>query len=114
MAGKSRSKGKRGELEVAQLLRAHGIAAARRGQQFSGEPGNPDVMGLIGVHIECKRCEKLPLWPALEQARREALEGDLATVWHRANGRPWIVLLTAEDFLALYRASFAQAAPKGD
>jgi hypothetical protein len=103
MAMKSRRKGKTGELEVAQLLRAHGIVDARRGQQFSGEPGNPDVMGLVGIHIECKRCESLRLWPALEQARREALEGDLATVWHRSNGRPWVVILSAEDFLSLCR-----------
>ena len=39
--------------------------------------------------------------PATWRARREALEGDLATVWHRANGRQWVVTWSAGDFLSL-------------
>ena len=98
MGASSRRKGKNGELEIAALLRSHGVPA-RRGRQFAGGPNSPDVIGLDGVHVEVKRCELLRLWPALEQARREAREGDLASVWHRSNGREWVVILSAEDFL---------------
>lgn len=107
MGASSRRKGKNGELELAALLRSHGVPA-RRGRQFAGGPDSPDVIGLDGVHVEVKRCESLRLWPALEQARREAREGDLASVWHRSNGREWVVILSAEDFLAMYRALSAQ------
>jgi hypothetical protein len=107
MGAKSRRKGKVGELEIAQLLGAQGIPA-RRGRQYSGGPDSPDVLGLHGVHIECKRCEQLRLWPAIEQAKRETPAGDIATVWHRANGRPWLVMLSAEDFIALWRATAAR------
>jgi len=99
----SRDKGKRGEREVAELLRDCGIPA-RRGVQYAGRPDSPDVVGLDGVHIEVKRCEALRLYPALEQALAERKPGDLATVWHRPNGRPWAVIMLAADFIALMRA----------
>ena len=98
----SRNKGKRGEREVAQLLRDHGIPA-RRGVQYAGGNDSPDVVGLDGVHIEVKRSETLALYPALDQARPDARPGDIATVWHRRSGRRWVVVLHAEDFIALMR-----------
>ena len=53
----SKQKGKRGELELAKKLQEYGFEA-RRGQQYSGIGGD-DVVGLEGVHIECKRVEPL-------------------------------------------------------
>lgn len=101
----SRRKGKTGEREVAELLRLHGYDA-RRGVQHQGGPDSPDVIGgPPGVHIEVKRTESLRLYAALEQAMADRAPGDLATVWHRPNGRPWVVVLLADEFLALYRAS---------
>jgi len=68
--GKSqREKGKRGERELAGILRAHGYGA-RRGQQFCGADGSADVIGLSGIHIECKRVERLNLQDAYGQAKR--------------------------------------------
>jgi len=104
MGKMSRNKGKVAEREVAELLRSHGFPA-RRGVQFQGGADSPDVVGLDAVHIEVKRTESLRLYPALEQAMADRKEGDLATVWHRPNGRPWIVILPAEDFLSLYKAA---------
>ena len=49
----SRAKGKAGERELAKKLREFGVDA-RRGQQYSGANGDADVVGLQGVHIECK------------------------------------------------------------
>ncbi len=103
MGKASRDKGKRGEREVAELLRDHGIPA-RRGVQYAGGPDAPDVVGFDGVHIEVKRAETLRLYPALEQALADRKPGDIATVWHRPSGRPWAVIMLAADFIALMRA----------
>lgn len=53
----SNRKGKEGERELANLLKSHGYDC-RRGQQFCGSNGDADVVGLPGIHIECKRVEK--------------------------------------------------------
>jgi Holliday junction resolvase len=103
MAGMSRDKGKRGEREVAEFMRNHGIPA-RRGVQYQGGPDSPDVVGLDGFHNEVKRTEKFRLYQALEQAMDEARPGDIPAVWHRSNGRPWVVILRADDFLVMVRA----------
>jgi Holliday junction resolvase len=100
MGRMSRDKGKRAELEVAQLLRDHGIPA-RRGVQYRGGPDSPDVVGLDGYHIEVKRTERFSLYAALEQAMSEKPDGDIPVVFHRANQRGWVVVLNAADFLAL-------------
>lgn len=102
MSKKSRTKGKVGEREVAELMRSHGFPA-RRGVQYQGGPDSPDVVGLDGFHNEVKRTEAFRLYPALEQAKTDRKSGDIPVVWHRANGRPWVVVLDAEDFLTLVR-----------
>lgn len=101
MGKMSRDKGKRGELELAKLLRQHGYDA-RRGQQFSGANGDPDVVGLPGIHIEVKRVEKLNLYQAMEQATNDAREGEAPAVFHRRNGKYWLVTMELEDWLSLY------------
>ena len=60
----SRRKGKEGELELAKKLREYGYGC-RRGQQYSGANGDADVIGLPGIHIECKRVERLDLLAAM-------------------------------------------------
>jgi hypothetical protein len=100
MAKKSRDKGKRGELEVAALLRDYGVSA-RRGQQFSGSPDSPDVLhSMPGIHIEVKRVEAFALYPSLVQADEDSGD-DVPVVFHRRNDQPWVVVLHAEDFLYL-------------
>lgn len=101
MGKMSRDKGKRGELELAKLLRQHGYDA-RRGQQFSGANGDPDVVGLPGIHIEVKRVEKLNLYKAMQQAENDAREGEAPAVFHRRNGEYWLVTMELEDWLSLY------------
>lgn len=97
----SRRKGKGGELELASILREHGYDA-HRGQQYRGGGDSPDVTGLPGVHIECKRVERLDLDAAYEQATRDAAPGEVPAVFHRRNGKPWKVTVGLEDFLRLY------------
>lgn len=101
MGKMSKEKGKRGEREVAELLRENGWNA-RRGQQFTGGEDSPDVVHCIpGVHIEVKRSETLQLYSALKQAKDDAKDGDMPTVWHRRNGQDWVVILPAKDFFRL-------------
>ncbi len=104
MSGRrSRSKGARGERQAArELSRVLGVPA-RRGQQFSGVEGKDVVVGLDGLHVEVKRCEKLSLYPAIEQARRDAGTGEVPLVLHRRNGKPWLVILELEDLKNLTR-----------
>ncbi|KAK9680679.1 hypothetical protein QE152_g38968 [Popillia japonica] len=60
----SRAKGAKGERELSSKLRDYGYEA-RRGQQFSGANGDADVVGLPGIHIECKRVERLNIYDAI-------------------------------------------------
>ena len=97
----SREKGKRGERQVAALFREYGFDA-KRGQQYHGGPDSPDVIGVPGLHIEVKRTERLNLYDALAQAKRDAGE-DLPVVIHRKNDSEWVVILSFDDFMKLYR-----------
>jgi Holliday junction resolvase len=100
----SRRKGVRGELEARDLLREHGFEA-RRGQQFQGTPGSPDVVceELGDWRLEVKRTERLQLYEALEQAKRERREGQAPVVLHKKNGKPWVVVMYAEDWMVLVK-----------
>ena len=97
----SRQKGAAGERELAKKLREYGYEA-RRGQQFSGKNGDADVVGLPGVHIECKRVEKLNLYDAMAQSKHDARENEIPAVFHRKNNCEWLVTLTMDDFMYLY------------
>ena len=68
----SKDKGKRGERMAAAKFREHGFDA-RRGVQYSGGPDSPDVVGPEGLHIEVKFTERLRLWDALAQSKRDDL-----------------------------------------
>lgn len=102
----SRNKGKIGELELAKLLRDHGFKS-RRGQQYCGTSGEADVTGLPGLHIECKRVEKLNLEAAMEQAVRDARSSERPAVFHRKNRKPWLTTMLSEDFIAIYKDHLA-------
>ena len=102
----SRNKGAAGERELARVLRGYGYDA-RRGQQYSGLIGDPDVLGLPGIHIECKRVERLNLLDAMAQAKRDARKGEAPAVFHRRNRAEWLVTMRLEDWIALYREAEA-------
>lgn len=100
----SRQKGARGERELASKLREYGFET-RRGQQYSGANGDADVVGLPGVHIECKRVEHLRLEDAMSQSKREARDGEIPVVMHRKNNSEWLVTLPLALFMEMYRES---------
>ena len=90
MGKAQREKGKRGERELASILRDYGYNC-RRGQQYCGTSGDADVIGLPNVHIEVKRVEELRLRKALQQSSRDARAGEIPVVMHRRNYEPWRV-----------------------
>lgn len=98
----SRDKGKRGERQWAAFCRDQGYSNARRGQQYNGIEGE-DVVGLPGIHCEVKRTERLNLYDAMDQARRDAKPGLLPIVAHRRNRCDWLVVMRAEDWFVLFR-----------
>lgn len=104
----SREKGKRGERQWRDELRANGYAA-RRGQQFSGSPESPDVIceALAWIHFEVKAVERLNIEDAMEQAERDGL-AKTAVVAHRRNRRRWLVTMRAETFFNFLRGVLPQ------
>ena len=99
----SKRKGAEGERELARMLQEYGYSS-RRGQQYSGANGDADVVGLPGIHIECKRVEKLNISEAMQQSQRDSQEGELPAVFHRKNREPWLVTMLFKDWLKLYQA----------
>ena len=111
----SREKGKRGERQWRDELRANGYCA-RRGQQFCGSAESPDVIcdSLPWIHFEVKAVERLNIEEAMEQARRDAgksegrnpkAEGSpkseirkTPVVAHRRKFMPWLVTMEADAF----------------
>ena len=85
---KSQRKGADGERELAALLREYGYPVERGGSLSFGEV--PDLTGLPGVHIECKR---------------DAVRfGDgLPAVFFRRSRSPWLVVMKLGDWLELYQ-----------
>jgi Holliday junction resolvase len=105
----SREKGKRGERQWRDELRANGYDA-RRGQQFSGSAESPDVVcdELHWIHFEVKAVERLNVQDAMDQARRDA-GGKIPVVAHKRNFRDWLVTMTAEVFFRFLRGDFTGA-----
>lgn len=96
MGKMQREKGKRGERELAKELRELGFNECKRGQQFSGIEGE-DVVGIEGVHIECKRTETLRLYEALDQAIRDADGKKIPIVCHKKNRGEFVAVLRLRD-----------------
>ena len=80
------------------------IPPCRRGQQYSGANGDPDVVGLPFMHIECKAVERLNIFDALDQSKRDAREDEIPVVMHKKNRKPWLVTMELEEFERFYKA----------
>lgn len=114
MGAKSQRKGRAAELELSRILQGHG---------YNVEPGRalsygevPDLSGLPGVHIECKRAETLRLSEWMAQAERDAQRfGDgLPAVFHRRNREGWRVTMPLGDWLQLYERAKTNDIGKDD
>ncbi|GEM_PF-330673 len=98
----SQRKGAGGERELAEILRTYGYSAKRGGSLSFGEV--PDLVGLPGIHIECKRVERLNVSEAMQQAIRDSrrFRDGMPVLFHRKNREPWLVTMTLEDWMKLY------------
>lgn len=104
MTGRSsQRKGVRGEEELAAVLREYGYKIKRGGALSFGEV--PDLVGLPGVHIECKRVERLNVPEAMQQAVTDSqrFRDGMPALFHRRNRQPWLVTIRLEDFMQLYQ-----------
>lgn len=102
---KSQRKGRGGELELSRILQGHG---------YDVRPGNPlnygkepDLTGLPGIHIECKRAEALRLSEWMAQAERDAqrFQDGAPAVFFRRSRSPWMVCMKLSDWLTIFQAA---------
>ena len=99
----SKKKGSRGELEFANLCKKYGFEDARRSQQYAGINNDADVVGLPGLHVEVKRVERLNIDIAMDQCIKDKREDEIGIVAHRKNQKGWLVTMTFEDWVEIYK-----------
>lgn len=106
MAIRSKDKGARFELKLASIFREQGYDA-RRTAQYCGNTGEAaDVVGLPRIHVEAKHVERLNIYDAMAQAKRDAEasgKGNLPAVFHKKNHSEILVTMTLDDWFSLYR-----------
>lgn len=93
------------ERQIANLLRDHYGYETRRGVQFRGGQEEADVVGLPGIHIECKfyaevtRAE-LEIW--MKQSEKDARYDEYPAVIYKQKRRHGInVMMRTRDFIAM-------------
>ena len=102
MAVNRKQKGARFERLLASKLREYGYEC-RRGQQYCGANGDADVVGLPYIHIEAKHQEQMRLYDWMEQAKRDARQGEYPVVFHKKNNADILVTMTFDDFMQIYK-----------
>ena len=106
----SRDKGARFERSLASKLRDYGYNC-RRGQQYCGANGDADVVNLPAIHIEAKAVERLNLYDAMAQSKRDARKNELPVVMHKKNYCEILVTMELDTFMTIYR-EFEAGLPK--
>ena len=108
MGKASRDKGARGERLWRDVCREQGFENVERGCQLYQRGSEiADVVGLPGIHIECKFVERLNLRAAMEQSERDAKDSgqeSMPIVAHKTSRKPWLVTMRAGDWFKLYKA----------
>lgn len=61
------------------------------------------MVGLPGIHIEVKRRERLNIYDAIDQAKRDRKPDDLPAVFHRKNHCEWLVTMSLDEWMKIYR-----------
>ena len=109
MGRSSKTKGRAGELELAEKLNGMGYDTVKAGA-CSSYGQEPDISGLRGVHIECKRVEKLNISKAMQQSIDDAAKfhDGRPAVFHRRNREPWLVTMRLSDWARMYGAAIGQ------
>lgn len=97
----SRDKGARGERALKAALNSAGLNTDR-GFFIAGEA---DLIGLNGIHVECKAVEKLNIWEAMKQAEEDAvkMQDGFPAVFHKRNYTGFLVTMKLENWIELYK-----------
>lgn len=106
MTVNSRRKGAAFERRVAGILREYGYDG-RRGQQYCGANGDADVVGLPGIHIEAKAVERLNIYDALYQSKKDAKTGEIPVVIHKKNHCNVLITMELDSFMEIYKEAEA-------
>ena len=102
----SRNKGKRGERELANMLKARGFDA-RRGVQFKGGINSPDVIceSLEFIHMEAKWVEALNIYNAYKQSKDDSGKEKIPVVVHKKSHREVMVTMSFFDWINLVQCA---------
>lgn len=103
MGASSQRKGREAERELAVVLHEYGYdVRPGRALNYGAEP---DISGLPGLHIECKRCERLelPKWFAQSERDAQRMRDGAPVVIFRRSRRPWMICMKLADFMKHYR-----------
>ena len=98
MGKASRDKGKRGEREVAQLLKDRGIHHDRTLDGRNQVHG--DIL-LSDMALEVRRREQVSIVKWSREHEAEVPDHLIAAVVYRTNGEPWRISLPLDDFLSI-------------
>lgn len=104
MSAASRRKGKVGELELVTLLKENGFDCWRTPNSGAMHYAKGDINGLPGLHIECKRAERIEIQKWVDQSLLDCPAGLAPVVVWRASRHAWRADLPLIDFLPMYRA----------
>ena len=114
----SRQKGKRGERLCRDEITEQLGVPCRRGVQFAGGAGSPDVVILVTttLHFEAKAVERLNLHAAMAQSVEDAGENKLPLVWHKRSREDSLLTMRMKDFASIAAEAVRLIAmtPKGD
>lgn len=90
-------------MELCRLLQGYGYLV--QPGEAASYGSTPDLTGLDGVHIECKRGEKQALYAWIEQAERDSrkFKDGLPAIFWRKNRSPWLVCMTLANWISLYQ-----------
>lgn len=98
---RAKRRGRRGEGQIVDILKAHGWPRARRNLAHP-QHGRDIVDGPEGTWISVKLTERLKL----REAYAECSTGaglNVPIVVHRCNNQPWLATLELEELLALLK-----------
>lgn len=101
MSKSQQKKGRAAELELCRILNENGIPAEPGAALNYGS--EPDIKGVNGFHIECKRHERIEIGAWMAQAERDAQRfGGFPCVMHRRNREEWRVTMPLTAWIELY------------
>lgn len=99
MGRAARAKGAAGERELSRVIRAHGFECERTGR--NGITSEDVTHDIPGIHLECKRDERLSVDAMVRQAERDAPRDLVPVVAYRRSRQPWRVVVPLDEYLRL-------------